>query len=207
MTTKQCKICGALKPYDRSQKPSAKASGFHGKACWGCHLAAVTVLRGTPVGRAEHNAATAKALAKAYATPEGHAKAIAASAKAYAKTRATPEGRTTCNAAAAKRSAKIYTAPEGRARRIAAGLAWAKRYPEKNAAKVAQYKASKLQRIPLWADLDAIGQVYAEAQQKGLEVDHIYPLRGKLVSGLHVENNLQLLTKSENSSKGNRVPK
>lgn len=60
------------------------------------------------------------------------------------------------------------------------------------------------QRTPTWANREAIDAIYAEAQRMNMTVDHIVPLRGKTVSGLHVENNLQLLTREENARKGNR---
>jgi hypothetical protein len=63
--------------------------------------------------------------------------------------------------------------------------------------------AAKLQRTPAWANHDKIKEVYENCPE-GHEVDHIIPLQGDLVSGLHVENNLQYLTKYENCSKGNR---
>lgn len=57
---------------------------------------------------------------------------------------------------------------------------------------------------PFWADISAIKEFYLNCP-KGMTVDHIIPLRGKNVCGLHVFNNLQYLTASENSKKHNKV--
>lgn len=64
--------------------------------------------------------------------------------------------------------------------------------------------ANKLLRTPAWANLRKIKGWYMAARSQGLQVDHIIPLQGKLVSGSHVHNNLQLLSAFDNISKGNR---
>lgn len=67
-------------------------------------------------------------------------------------------------------------------------------------------RAARLMRLPKWVTQDElleIRKLYDEAREKGLHVDHIIPLQGKLVSGLHVLANLQLLSRSENASKKN----
>jgi len=67
----------------------------------------------------------------------------------------------------------------------------------------AKRHASKMQRTPIWADLKAIKEFYTNCPA-GMEVDHIVPMQGKNVSGLHVLSNLQYLTKSENAKKHNK---
>ena len=57
-------------------------------------------------------------------------------------------------------------------------------------------------QTPKWANRNLIRKFYVN-KPEGYHVDHIIPLRGKLVSGLHVEGNLQYLPALENMKKHN----
>lgn len=86
---------------------------------------------------------------------------------------------------------------------------YSKIYREENK-KIIQAKDSirhlaKKQRVPIWADLEYIKEIYKNCPE-GYHVDHIIPLQGDNVSGLHVEYNLQYLTQSDNCRKGNIYP-
>ena len=74
-------------------------------------------------------------------------------------------------------------------------------------AKSNKYRASKLQATPKWLTKEMIKQMedlYCQAKElDGMEVDHIIPLNGKDVCGLHVPWNLQLLPAEENRKKSN----
>lgn len=63
--------------------------------------------------------------------------------------------------------------------------------------------AERRTRTPAWADRKAILEFYKNCPP-GHHVDHIIPLQGRTVSGLHVLNNLQYLPALENLVKGNR---
>lgn len=64
----------------------------------------------------------------------------------------------------------------------------------------------KLERraTPDWADRQVLKDIYVEAEYMQMHVDHIIPLKGKLVCGLHVPENLQLLSPEANRRKSNK---
>jgi hypothetical protein len=93
----------------------------------------------------------------------------------------------------------------------------AKKYVENNRAKVnaklRKRYANKLNRTPLWLtedDLWIIEQAYELAALRttvfgfAWHVDHVVPLQGKLVSGLHVPHNLQVIPARDNRAKSNK---
>jgi hypothetical protein len=68
----------------------------------------------------------------------------------------------------------------------------------------AKRRAVKLKATPTFANLEKIKDIYKNCP-KGFHVDHIVPLQGKNVCGLHVEWNLQYLTPYDNKSKSNKL--
>jgi hypothetical protein len=94
-----------------------------------------------------------------------------------------------------------------------------KKYVKENRPKInalsSTRHASKLQRTPPWVKTDKehrslILEKYSEAKRISAKtgilhhVDHIIPLQGRLVSGLHVWWNLQVIPATENLSKNNK---
>jgi excisionase family DNA binding protein len=84
------------------------------------------------------------------------------------------------------------------------------RRPENISYHAAKRRAVKRQRLAAWADHAKIEQMYADALRLSKEtgiphhVDHIIPMQGVRVSGLHVETNLQVIPAVENMKKHNR---
>tara|TARA_R110000744_G_scaffold256708_1_gene372211 strand:+ start:174 stop:782 length:609 start_codon:yes stop_codon:yes gene_type:complete len=73
----------------------------------------------------------------------------------------------------------------------------------------AKRRAAKLKASPKWADQSKISLIYKKAYEFSkllgvrMEVDHVIPLQGKNVCGLHIWENLQLLEKTVNIKKSN----
>lgn len=93
---------------------------------------------------------------------------------------------------------------------------WQRNWVSQNRGRKNALTAARMSHVkratPPWLteeDRASIREMYEEAarltKKTGIphQVDHVIPLRGKYISGLHVPGNLQILTASENSRKRN----
>ena len=96
-------------------------------------------------------------------------------------------------------------------------LIYTQKYVQKNRDKrnlwTANYRSAKDNRTPAWlTDFDklkiegiySIAAMLTRENKEPWHVDHIIPLRGELVSGLHVPSNLQVIIGADNVRKCNQ---
>lgn len=87
---------------------------------------------------------------------------------------------------------------------------WALNNPHVLRAAKARRRAIETYACPAWADMEAMRAIYKEClrvtQETGIthHVDHVVPLRGELVCGLHVPSNLQVIPAIDNFVKSNK---
>lgn len=87
---------------------------------------------------------------------------------------------------------------------------WSKQNRGKRNAVNAKRRAAKRKATPKWANQEKIKLIYEKAKQVEIEtgvkmhVDHIVPIQGESVCGLHCEDNLRIVPASVNISKKNK---
>jgi hypothetical protein len=93
---------------------------------------------------------------------------------------------------------------------LAAKRRYRERHPVVDRVNTVKRRAAKLSSTPSWADHNIIKFFYTTRAYISMEtgqqwhVDHIIPLRGQRVSGLHTHHNLRVIPAVENMKKGNR---
>lgn len=202
---KTCSKCGKTKPKDEFASRAASLDGLRSQ-CKACRRAGARIV----YGAARHEKRAAKA-AWRVANPE-KIKAIYATYyyanREKEKDRRAARTATTCTAEeSAKRAAwRANNLDKDAATRVA----WQKANADRTCAYAAARRARKLQATPAWTDDAFVALWYKGAsimtQLTGApyHVDHIVPLKSKLVCGLHAHTNMQILPGADNLKKGNR---
>lgn len=173
---KHCTKCGAAKPAADFYPDRTRKDGLF-PHCRACVLAA---RKARQAACRDEIAATRKA---ARSTPEQRQKISEYNARYFAQNRTI------------KRQAATRWAQSNR---------WYRR------ATKAAYLGRKVSATPPWFDAAKVNAIYRQAREMrdlGIDchVDHIIPLRGATVCGLHWHGNLQILLADDNRLKSNRI--
>lgn len=213
-------------------RPDAKAAGhkryFTGLLCGNGHVEPRLVSNGVCLGCERDKMAKRRAAARAEAPPRALSARKAAQAAGAVRymtgkpcvaghiaERFTSSGRC-CVCADEEQRRLLEERPEKHRARV---KRWMDANPDKRRAikraPNAERRASQLKRTPGWLTADDRRKIkvkHAEArwmtQRTGIPhaVDHIYPLQGRSVSGLHVPANMRVIPRRENSRKHNKMP-
>jgi len=192
---KQCRACLLFKPFDSFYHRSDAKDGVRAD----CKACVKERTRRRYYSDLEKSRAEFRALyrAKIEADPDWHAKRYAANKAQYTKN-----------------NRLNYERHKTRRRRAASD--WAKRNVGKANARKQAYKVTKKQALPLWVVGDEYSAFFFEeayslanlrTRVTGVlwHVDHIIPLRGRAVCGLHTPCNLQVIPAAINCRKSNKL--
>jgi hypothetical protein len=208
---KRCGRCGEAKPLTAFSRDSGRKDGLQ-KRCKACQSAHFQANRDRNLARqrqydTENREARQKRTAEYYENNRDRLKPVRA---LWHRENAEK---------VAARKAKYRTENPEKFHGVRAGdveyLGYLSQWRRLNRGKVTaasnKRRAAKLQATPKWADFGAIAELYevsvATVEIFGIafEVDHIVPLKSKLVCGLHWEGNLRVITRIENRQKKNSV--
>jgi hypothetical protein len=127
----------------------------------------------------------------------------------FSKDRARRDGHSyICKVCKAEKTHNWHQNNRERSRALAAS--WYKDNPGKARAKKSRRKAAKLKATPSWSNKEKIDILYEYSRlcsvvlKTPFHVDHVVPLKSKVVCGLHVQANLRVTSAMDNWRKGNR---
>jgi hypothetical protein len=216
--TKQCRRCKAAKPTAAFSKASREKDGLQDR-CKLCNKEVAAIYRASHVEKERtrhakyHEANKARLNKKTSDWQKANPDKVRAKAKRHFEKNREKESQRCKKWRDENRDRHLFNAAKWRVGNIEHCKAYDARYWRNNKplvyAKNARRRAALLRATPSWADHEKITSVYAQCVEKadvtGIEhhVDHIVPLRSRLVCGLHWEVNLQILTGSENARKHN----
>lgn len=201
---KTCTKCGDTKPLDAFGKHKLGAGGLRPR-CRVCHNAE---------SKAWKDANYDRHIANNRRWKDENRERHNANTRAWAEANAQRKAETNRAWLEANRQRKAETnrawrkANAGHVKKMNA--AWKQANKGKVLAYTRKRQTAAMRALPRWADISAITAVYERAaflRSIGVDVhvDHIVPLQGATVCGLHVHWNLEIVPAVDNIRKGNRL--